>query len=318
MMRLFVLLLLTISSLFADPTLSWISNFDEAQKEAESKKKPLLIFFSGSDWCSECALFQEHVLNNPLFVKEVRSQFIFAVVDFPLHRALPSAQAQKNNELQEKFKIVGFPTLALQLPSGNVILMAVSSGIPAKRFGELLVGETRAVTILETVMFSFKGERYTDEQLIDLYETAKLISRDDWQAKILEAGLKKEKSNGYFLREQYRMLIQNGKRNTLEAEGIRKILLESDPDNELGYQLYVAVSDFEASLREQKDASKPLIDFLSHFSASKQSWRVKTMLASYLMVAKRYNEAKQYLLEALEEAPKEKQEAINFALSKLP
>lgn len=318
MRKLCFLFLVTSSFLFAE-SLTWLDSFDEAEKLSVKTDRPLLLFFTGSDWCGECVQFKERILSHPLFVKEVKGQFVFAAVDFPLNRPLPGSLSKRNQQLKERFKIVGLPTLVILFPSHNAVSMAASSSMPPKRLGEVLRGEAQAITVLEIVMNDFDGKRYSSQQLTDLYATAKLVTRNDWQGQILEAGLQKEKDNGFFLREKYRLLVDNGKRNTMEAENLREALLASDPNNELGYQLYIAVSDFETTLREQKDAAKPLIDFLDHFSSSsKQTWRVKTMLASYLMVAKRYKEARRYLTEALKEAPLEHREAINTTLSKLP
>ena len=52
-----ILLLMVGNIMFsqsAKSTLNWVENYKVAIKTAEIKNKPLLIFFTGSDWCMPC------------------------------------------------------------------------------------------------------------------------------------------------------------------------------------------------------------------------------------------------------------------------
>lgn len=319
-MRTILFFLFICSLLSAAPSLSWVTDFNQAQKEAEASHKPMLLYFTGSDWCSECNKFKINILENYDFAQEIKDKFIFVIVDFPLNHTLASGQAQSNKALKERFKIVGLPTLVLLLPSGNAISMAAPSSIPPKRLATILLSETEATKTLELVMTSFNPDRYTSTQLAALYERARLVAREDWQKQILDAGLKRASTSSFFLRERYRQLIQKGQKDSPEALKLRQALLDSDPDNELGHQLYVAVSDFEEEVKEnlgKKDASLPLVNFLKRYNKPENSWRVKAMLASYFISKQRYNEAKRYIREAMSEAPKDQQETLNILLTKL-
>ncbi|MEI6531254.1 MAG: hypothetical protein WCN87_00335, partial [Chlamydiota bacterium] len=188
-----------------------------------------------------------------------------------------------------------------------------------KKLAKALIAETEAALTLEAIMQTFQPHQYSSEQLVSLYHAARLISHKDWQEQILNAGLKKTTACSFFLREKYRLLLQKGEKQGVEAQKIRAALLASDPNNELGHQLYVAVSDFESNIdAKQKNAAEPLVNFLHRFRKPEGSWKVKAMLGSYFLAAKEFSKAREYLLEAIKEAPVEKQEALRALVNKLP
>ncbi len=303
----------------AASSLLWTSNFQKAQKESIRQNKPLFVFFTGSDWCSECLYFENNILKNNDFIDELKDLFLFVYIDFPLNRPLNAKQSLINKKLKERFNIVGLPTIAIILPSDNAILMAAPSSISPKKLAKALIAETDATLALEYTMNSFKPQDLSNEQLISLYQAARLISHHNWREQLLDAGLKKTSISSFFLREKYRLLLQKGEKNNMEAQKIRLALLESDPDNELGHQLYMAVSDFESNIdTKQKNAAAPLVDFLHRFRKPEGSWRVKAMLGSYFLAAKDFSRAREYLLEAIKDAPQEKQEALRLLVNKIP
>lgn len=38
----------------SETTLNWVSSYDEALSKSKEEKKPILIYFKGSDWCGPC------------------------------------------------------------------------------------------------------------------------------------------------------------------------------------------------------------------------------------------------------------------------
>ncbi len=47
--------------------LKWYNDMNEAMKVSKKTKKPLLLFFTGSDWCGWCIRLQKEVLKTPEF-----------------------------------------------------------------------------------------------------------------------------------------------------------------------------------------------------------------------------------------------------------
>lgn len=91
--------------------LKWHTDVKEAIAIGNKEKKPLLMFFTGSDWCGWCIRLQKEVLKTPEFEKWANANVILVELDYP-RRTLQNPEIKKqNNELQQAFSIQGFPTI---------------------------------------------------------------------------------------------------------------------------------------------------------------------------------------------------------------
>jgi thioredoxin-related protein len=91
--------------------LKWYTNVKEAIKVSKKEKKPLLLFFTGSDWCGWCIRLQNEVLKTPEFSKWAKESVVLVELDYP-RRAPQSDEIKKqNNELQQAFGVQGYPTV---------------------------------------------------------------------------------------------------------------------------------------------------------------------------------------------------------------
>ena len=95
----------------AKSQLTWYTNLGEAQKVSNAKKKPIFAFFTGSDWCGWCTKLHNDVLNKPAFIEWAKKNVVLLELDFPRRKQLSPELAQQNNELQQTFKIQGYPTV---------------------------------------------------------------------------------------------------------------------------------------------------------------------------------------------------------------
>lgn len=91
--------------------LKWYTDVKEAVKVSNKKKKPLMLFFTGSDWCGWCIRLQNEVLKTPEFSTWASENVILVELDFPRRTEQPEAIKVQNNELQQVFGIQGFPTI---------------------------------------------------------------------------------------------------------------------------------------------------------------------------------------------------------------
>jgi len=91
--------------------LKWYTNIKEAITVSNKEKKPLMLFFTGSDWCGWCMHLQAEVFKTPEFDKWAKERVILVELDFP--RRTPQADELKmqNNELQQFFGVQGYPTV---------------------------------------------------------------------------------------------------------------------------------------------------------------------------------------------------------------
>lgn len=91
--------------------LNWHTDVKEAIAIGNKEKKPLLLFFTGSDWCGWCIRLQKEVLKTPEFEKWANENVVLVELDYPRRTPQTPEIKKQNNELQQAFSIQGFPTI---------------------------------------------------------------------------------------------------------------------------------------------------------------------------------------------------------------
>lgn len=99
----------------------WTDDYDAAFKTAREKSRPVLMLFTGSDWCPACMELKRKVLSTPEFKKLAAENFVLLYVDFPSHTKLPKELEKRNRRLLKKTKIKGFPSTLIIAPDGSEI-----------------------------------------------------------------------------------------------------------------------------------------------------------------------------------------------------
>ena len=114
MKKLILLLIFSVSStLLSAQELVWYDDVEQAVKISEQTKKPILFFFTGSDWCGWCIKLQNEVFKTAEFTKWANEKVILVELDFPRRKILPEKIQAQNNELKNFFQVGGFPTVWL-------------------------------------------------------------------------------------------------------------------------------------------------------------------------------------------------------------
>jgi len=112
MKKLFILVFLVSMSFTAEAQqLNWHKDVNEAISASNKEKKPLLMFFTGSDWCGWCIRLQNEVLKTPEFQKWAEENVILVELDYPRRTAQDNDIRNQNAALQQAFGIQGFPTV---------------------------------------------------------------------------------------------------------------------------------------------------------------------------------------------------------------
>ncbi len=91
--------------------LKWYTDVREAITVSNNVHKPMLMFFTGSDWCGWCIRLQNEVLKTPEFKKWATENVILVELDYPRRTEQTPELKNQNNELQQAFGIQGFPTI---------------------------------------------------------------------------------------------------------------------------------------------------------------------------------------------------------------
>lgn len=90
--------------------LVWHTNLMEAHDLSKKKKKPVFAFFTGSDWCGWCHKLQADVFAKKEFIDWANKNVILLEVDFPRNKQLSPELQTQNNNLQQSFGVMGYPT----------------------------------------------------------------------------------------------------------------------------------------------------------------------------------------------------------------
>lgn len=110
----FSLLLMTGS--IAPAQVLWTTDAQEAFVLAEQDDLPVVMVFSGSDWCKPCIQLTREVFETEVFQAFADNKMILLKIDFPRsrkNRLAPDLQLQ-NNELAERWNPNGeFPLLVV-------------------------------------------------------------------------------------------------------------------------------------------------------------------------------------------------------------
>lgn len=97
----------------------WLTSYEQAQKEAQSKNRLLLMDFTGSDWCGWCIMLDKEVFSKPEFKEYASKNLVLLELDFPRRKQMPAETVAQNEKLLMKYGIQGFPTVVIFDSSGK-------------------------------------------------------------------------------------------------------------------------------------------------------------------------------------------------------
>lgn len=105
----------------AEPGL-WTMDIDAAKELAKTKNLPVLVNFTGSDWCYWCRLMEEKVFSQEAWKAYAKENAVLVWIDFPKDKAkLPAGMEGRNAELAKAYGVRGYPTFVVLSPEGKEI-----------------------------------------------------------------------------------------------------------------------------------------------------------------------------------------------------
>lgn len=102
----------------------WLTNINEAKKEATAENRFILLNFSGSDWCGPCVRMRKEVFENPDFLSLAGEHLVLVNADFPRSKKhqLSKEQQAINDKTADIYNPTGiFPLTILLRPDGSVV-----------------------------------------------------------------------------------------------------------------------------------------------------------------------------------------------------
>ncbi len=99
--------------------LEWNTNLMEAVDKSIAEDKPLLMFFTGSDWCGWCKRLQAEAFYKPEFEKWAKENVVLMELDFPRRTPQSDEIKTQNMNMQRMFAVRGYPTIWFVNPTKN-------------------------------------------------------------------------------------------------------------------------------------------------------------------------------------------------------
>ncbi|MEI8339954.1 MAG: thioredoxin family protein [Verrucomicrobiota bacterium] len=106
------ILMSLIASAFTQEA-EWNTDYAKAVEQAKAESKPILLDFTGSDWCGWCMKMKKETLDTPMFNHYAAKNLVLMEVDFPHNKPQTDEVKKQNQQLSQKYKVDGFPCFVL-------------------------------------------------------------------------------------------------------------------------------------------------------------------------------------------------------------
>lgn len=102
--------------------LNWLTDFNEAKSISSNENKPILVYFTGSDWCAPCKMLKKDFFNTSEF-EERANKMVLLMVDMPRRvDIITPEQKEKNLNLVHTYNPSGgYPNLVALNNQGHII-----------------------------------------------------------------------------------------------------------------------------------------------------------------------------------------------------
>ena len=107
----------------------WTMDLDAAKELAAEKQLPILLDFSGSDWCGWCKVMEENVFTKPEWKAYAQENLVMVFIDFPNDKSLvPEKYVKRNDGLKNEYGVRGYPSFVVLDDDGKTELGRLGSG----------------------------------------------------------------------------------------------------------------------------------------------------------------------------------------------
>lgn len=100
---------------------TWLDNYETAVEQAKKEDKPILVDFTGSDWCGWCVRLHKEVFSQKAFQEYAEKHLVLLELDFPKKKKLSEELTKQNKDLAKKYEVRGYPTILLIDAEGEVL-----------------------------------------------------------------------------------------------------------------------------------------------------------------------------------------------------
>jgi|SoiMethySBSTD1v2_1073268.scaffolds.fasta_scaffold311853_2 protein disulfide-isomerase len=108
-----LLSLLLLSAPLSAQESPWLDDLAKAKAVAKEKNRPILAYFTGSDWQKLCLQYQAECLEKKEFLDWAEQNVVLLMLDRPQNKPQTEAIKKQTTDLMAAFKIVGFPAIVI-------------------------------------------------------------------------------------------------------------------------------------------------------------------------------------------------------------
>lgn len=305
--------------------INWLTSYEQAVGQSKSTSKPILVFFTGSDWCGWCNRLEEEVFHTPEFASLSGDKFVFVRIDFPLYTPLSPELSAQNKQLKKRFDIRSFPTIVILDPQEQSIGTTGYRAGGGRQYASHLDKIIGNYSNYKQKVQNLQQQQLSGEELKKLYQKSKELDLDNDTHHIIKLGINSDEKN-YFLVEYYRLLADEGQIHSAEAVKLKQQLLSLDPQNEALVHYNVAVIEFEAFCNEmQRDnfssdlAVAPLVQYIQKFGSQDKAnlWRLEMIISQVYLDKNRLSDALKHAIAAQKAAPTSVKNEIASAVASI-
>ena len=292
-------------------------DFMKAKEISQGYQKPLVLVFTGSDWCQ----YSQDLLKNTFFTEPffqtIKTSLIFAQIDFPeLSRVVLPERIEQNKILKDQFKVQEFPTVILMDPAMHEVTRLGFSTMPSNEYAKYLVLAWDKYKSLASSLESKK--EWTFEQLQAAYKEAEELGSDYLMMGLLTLGLYKDKDCFFHLEKYCRS------RGEARKE-LRKQILSLNSDHRQDIALQLAVLDYQETVEENSHVELArLLKDIDTIEVNKGGlyeknlgWRVNRLLAQQLVLEGEFEAASVYAKKSLYLAPDRYQREVSQLIQQI-
>ena len=145
-----LLIICTLGLTAQQKEITWLTDVEEAIKISLRTEKPLLLFFTGKDWCGPCKMTAKYVFESQEFAKW-SNNFVLVELDFPRGPKRAEIPAQ-HIEIAQQLQVRSYPTIyfvTTTLEDGQTKLNALQPIVGGSRDAKSWI--SRADQILKTI-----------------------------------------------------------------------------------------------------------------------------------------------------------------------
>ncbi len=103
----------------------WLTDYEKAVEKSREEGRPILMNFTGSDWCPPCIQMKNDVLTKDEFLEYAEENLVLLELDFPRQTPQDPEIERQNQQLAQKFEIGGFPTFVVVDDEGEELRRTV-------------------------------------------------------------------------------------------------------------------------------------------------------------------------------------------------